>query len=379
MQGYQWPYYPRIGVGVSGYGWVDSQYKYTRVGDPGQSAHNTKLFAQGRFNLRLTPTYTNGSWFVQAQAEIIGNLNQLDVQPNVVDTDDLWVRTGVWKKWDITVGRFEAFPVYHLGMGLDLNTDERAGAYDGVHGAGHVPQPYLASYMYYRPRGPENAAVHLYFLDQRLRIEGLVQWGSDNIVNVLGDVATVNVLGARGAAIFDLGWIKFRYAHEYQWQFPPDPATAAHNEYRNRGGAGSIQLVFAPWIEFGPNFGKAITDAFLPSTVQADGSFLPHPGLSGDVLSYGGFLNVRPFDGMLIGTGANYTSFTNLHTNTSANANDKSTNTQYFVALQYLVNRQLFVKLVGGYAKTRFDFSFNNMLPYEDDMFSVRLRLMYLY
>ena len=38
-----------------------------------------------------------------------------------------------------------------------------------------------------------------------------------------------------------------------------------------------------------------------------------------------------------------------------------------------------FVKLVGGYAKTHFDFSFSNMVPYDDDMFSVRLRLMYLY
>ena len=78
---------------------------------------------------------------MQAQAELIANLDQLDVQPNVADTDDLWVRTGVWKSWDLTVGRFEAFSVYHLGMGLDLNTDERIGAYDASHGAGQVPQP----------------------------------------------------------------------------------------------------------------------------------------------------------------------------------------------------------------------------------------------
>ena len=58
--------------------------------------------------------------------------------------------------------------------------------------------------------------------------------------------------------------------------------------------------------------------------------------------------------------------------------NDQATNTQYFLALQYLVKHQLFVKVVGGYAKTHYDFSFSSM-TYDDDMFSVRVRLMYLY
>ena len=97
MQGHQWPYYPRIGVGLSGYGWVDTDYKRTRIGDVGQSDHTTKLFGQGRFALRVTPTYSNGTWFAQAQAELIANLDQLDPQLQVAGTDDLWVRTGVWK------------------------------------------------------------------------------------------------------------------------------------------------------------------------------------------------------------------------------------------------------------------------------------------
>ena len=369
MQGLQWPYYPRIGVGISGYGWVDTQYKQTRIGDPGQADHNTLLFAQGRYALRLTPTYTNGSWFVQAQAEVIANLNQLETQPRVVDTDDLWVRTGSWGKWDLTVGRFEAFTVYHLGMGLDLNTDERIGAYDATRGPGAVPQPYLASYMYYRPAGPENIAVHIYPV-RGLRMEILGQWGNDG---------ATNSVGGRPALIYDLGWLKLRVAAEYQWRFPVDPRPSSHNEYRNRGVAGSVQFVFAPWVEFGPNFGRAITDVFLPTGLQPDGSFLPDTGRSGDTVSYGGFLNFRPFGDMLIGTGYNFASFTNLHLNTATNEYDKSTNTQYFLALQYLVYKQLFVKVVGGYAKTHFDLSFSNMNSYDDDMFSVRVRLMYLY
>jgi hypothetical protein len=368
MQGLQWPYYPRIGVGVSGYGWVDTDYKRTRIGDPGQSDHTTTLFGQGRFALRLTPTYTNGSWFVQAQAELIANLNQLDPQPKVADTDDLWVRTGVWKSWDVTVGKFEAFPVYHLGMGLDLNTDERIGAYDQTHNAASVPQPYLASYLYYRPQNATNIAFHLY-PGRYVRLELLAQWGNDG---------TTNSLGGRPALILDFGWLKLRGAAEYQWRFAVDPGPAYHNEYRNRGFAVSAQFVLAPWVEFGPNYGRAISDVFLPGGLQSDGSFQPDSGKSGDITSLGGFLNFRPFTDMLIGVGGNYASFTNLHEN-AAGQKDQSTNTQYFLAVQYLVHQQLFVKVVGGYAKTHFDFSFNNMVPYDDDMFSIRLRLMYLY
>ncbi len=362
MQGYQWPYYPRIGVGISGYGWVDTDFKRTRIGDPGQSDHNTKLFMQGRYDLRVTPTYSNGSWFVQAQAEIIANLDQLDAQPFVADTDDLWVRTGVWKSWDITVGRYEAFSVYHLGMGLDLNTDERIGAYDASHGAGQVPQPYLASFLYYRPQGPGNISLHLYPVSG-LRLELLAQWGNNNLLNTLG---------GRPAIIYDLGFLKFRVAGEYQWQFPQDPAPSMHNEYKNRGVAGSIQVVLAPWLEFGPNVGRAITSVYTPSSNGED------TGKSGDIISYGGFANARLAEDFLIGVGANYASFTNLHKN-AAGQGDKSTNTQAFVALQYLVHHQLFVKVVGGYAKTHFDFSFSNAIPYDDDMYSVRVRLMYLY
>jgi len=369
MQGHQWPYYPRIGVGVSGYGWVDTSYKLTRIGDPAQSDHTTKLFEQGRFALRVTPTWSNGSFFVQAQAELIANVNQLDAQPVVADTDDLWIRTGVWKKWDITVGRFEAFPVHHLGMGLDLHTDERIGAYDGTHDALAVPQPYLASYLLYRAPGPASIALHVYPVTG-LRLELLAQWGNEG---------ETNDLGGRPALIYDLGWLKFRIAGEYQWRFPQDPSPTLHTESRNRGVAGSLQFVFAPWVEFGPNVGFAFTDTYLPAGIQPNGSFAPDPGLSGDIVNLGGFLNARPCSDLLIGVGGNYVSFTNLHQN-GAGQNDKSTNTQLFAAVQVLVYHQLFVKVVGNYAKTRFDFRFdNNMAPYYDDLFSLRVRLLYLY
>lgn len=371
MQGLQWPYYRRTGIGVSGYAWLDNDYKRTRIGDPNQSDHVTKYFQQGRFLLRVTPTFSRGIWFVQAQGEIVGNKDQLDHQPDVVDTDDLWVRVGAWNTFDITVGRFEAFEVYHLGMGLDINTDERIGAYDGAH---TPPQLYGATYLFYRPSGPGNIALHLYpFQDSTdpvgrflapLRVELLAQWGNDN---------TLNYKGGRPALIYDAGWLKLKVAAEYQWGTPQDPSPQAHNEVRKRGVAGSVQLVFAPWVELGVNAGASIEDLFTPSSMNdVDRT------RSGNETSYGGFLNARVFDDFLVGVGGNYAAFHNLHQNAEGEY-DRSTNTQYFVAIQYLVFHQLFLKLVGGYAKSHFEYSFSNMAPYDDDMYSVRLRAMYLF
>jgi hypothetical protein len=358
MQGLQWPYTPRTGIGVSGYGWLDNDYKLTRIGDPGQSPHTTKLFQQGRFLLRVTPTYSSGAWFAQAQAELVANKDQLDTQPNVVDADDVWVRTGDWQKWDVTLGRFEAFEVYHLGMGLDINTDERIGAYDGSHSP---PALYGATYLFYRPSGPGNIALHL-FPTPYLRLEILAQWGNDN---------TLNYVGGRPAVVFDVGWLKIKAAAEYQWGTPQDPAPTFRNEHRNRGVAGSVQLVFAPWVELGVNAGAAAFDVYDANSNGLDTT------LSGKEVSLGGFLNARLLPDLLLGLGGNYASQHNLHLN--AGTYDVSTNTQMFLAVQYLFYKQLFVKLVGGYAKSHFDYSFNQMNPYDDDMYSVRLRVMYLF
>jgi len=78
MQGLQWPYMPQSGVGISGYGWVDGNYRLIRTGNSAISPKFTELLDQGRFLLRVTPTYTNGQWFVQTQAEFVANTNQYD-------------------------------------------------------------------------------------------------------------------------------------------------------------------------------------------------------------------------------------------------------------------------------------------------------------
>ncbi|HEY2594090.1 MAG TPA: hypothetical protein VGK33_09340, partial [Chloroflexota bacterium] len=79
----------------------------------------------------------------------------------------------------------------------------------------------------------------------------------------------------------------------------------------------------------------------------------------------------------LLGAGGNYATLHNLLKDQDGNY-ERSTNLQVFIAAQYMFYRQLFVKVVGGYAKSHFENQATTS-PYDDDMFSVRLRVMYLY
>src|SRR5262249_30792322 len=144
--GLQSPYFPHTGIGISGYAWLDNGYEKIDRGDPTQADIKFWL-QQGRFVFRATPTYTSGRWFAQAQAELVATKEQPAGRLGFADVDDLWVRTGYWGSWDITVGRFEAWEVYHLGMGLDINTIERNGATDSTLSA---PSIYGVTFAYYR-------------------------------------------------------------------------------------------------------------------------------------------------------------------------------------------------------------------------------------
>jgi hypothetical protein len=365
FHGAQWPYYQRTGIGVSGYGWIDNSFEQINIGDPAAQSHRVREhLQQGRILLRVTPTYTLGGYFVQAQAEIVANKDQSSTQssiPSVPDADDVWVRIGAWKKWDLMFGRFEAFEIYHRGMGLDINTEERLGAFDDNN---KPPDIYGATYLFDRPGRPGNVAFHAYPMPW-LRFELLAQYGG---------LGPYNELGGRPAVIYDIGWLKLKAAAEYQWLTARNAGN--QDERQNRGVAASAQLVWAPYLEGGINYGYANNRVFTPNgnldtTATAETS------------SIGAFANARPLarllPDLLVGAGINYVSSGNEHFNTQTGYNDFASNTQTFVAVQYLVMKQLFVKLVGAYANSRFERSFSSAAPYNDEMYSARLRVLYLF
>jgi hypothetical protein len=351
----QWPYYPKTGIGVSGYVWIDSGYEDIKRGDPAEKGIKYWL-EQGRLLLRVTPTWSDGNYFVQGQAELVANKDQSQAQPIIADTDDIWIKAGQWKKWDLQFGRFEAWEVYHFGMGLDLYTLERNGATDTVY---TVPEIYGVTYAFYRPAGVGAQAIHIYPTDY-LRFELGTRFG-----NEFGS----NTLGARPVAVLDLGWLKAKAAGEYVKLTQQN--YGAPGEATQRGLGGGISIVADPYFEFGVNGAYGLVDLVSPDgTVSPTGSYTTYSG--------GGFANVRIVEDLLAGAGVDFTYLEDIHYDPALGRNQRFRHTQTFVALQYLVAKQLFVKVVGAYAKGEFAPTFGGVI-FNNEMYSARLRLQYLF
>jgi len=362
MHGMPWPYYPKTGIGVSGSVWVDTGYEAIKRTNTAE-ANTKQLVSQGRAVLRVTPTLSSGSWYAQAQGEFVGNEDQSVAQPNVVDIDDLWIRAGQWKSWDLQLGRFEAFEVYHFGMGLDLNTLERLGAQGSQ--TRNPPDVFELggnSNIVYRQSGPTNLAAHFYPTDT-LRVELLGQFGFDT-------ASGIDTIGARPALVFDVGWLKLKAAGDVRKQFP---SLSSSKESRTlQGGAAALQFVVDPYFELGGNFAYGSIKHYSPTNSTdpnaAQGDFDTAGSLTD--LDAGGFANLRIVDGLVLGTGANY----NQEKDEQAGI---FTHLQAFGAVQVRALPQLYIKLVGAYAKGHL--APGGVAAWDNTMTSARLRLLYVF
>jgi hypothetical protein len=397
FHGLQWPYMAKTGVGVSGSIWVDSGYEKISRGSA-TVPNTTRWLQQGRAVLRVTPTYTKGSFFIQGQVELVANGCQGTGSSScdqggtgTVDTDDLWLRFGHWNIWDIKVGRFEGWEVYHTGMGLDVNTLERRGAWDVTQGIGYsglnAPDYYGVNFLHDRPRGMGLGYIgaHAYPL-RFVRLESLTEIGTNDTAST-GN----NFFGERGTLIFDIGWLKLKGGAEYEKKTSGDQQydgttgkKADQKQYTTRKGyGGSVQFVFDPYVELGGNIAQG-------STVAKDNQGSPDPNTeSNTVTSVGGFLNVRPaprtiVEDLMLGLGVNWTTWYGTHKVDPTYPANYADQLQMFGALQYLVAKQLFVKAVFAYARADLQPSTSNApgsgaLYYSNEMYSFRVRLMYLY
>jgi hypothetical protein len=362
FNGLQWPYYPKTGIGVSGYVWIDGGYETISRGNPSEQGINY-LLQQGRFLLRATPTWSDGRWFVQGQAEIVANKDQTASAPLFPLADDVWVRVGRWNTFDLQLGRYQAWEIYHFGMGLDLNTLERNGAIDGSSGY-TVPSIYGVTYAFYRPAGVGGAAIHLYPAES-VRFELGTQFGNE---------AGANVLAGRPVAVLDLGWLKFKVGGE--WKRQTDQAVGGKGSLDQRGAGAALQFVVDPHVEFGANAAYGWFD----HTSSVDGSF--DTAGSGTNYSLGAFANARivpPIRDLLVGGGLNYTYLQDKHYDPTLRRDGNFDHWQGFGAVQYVLFKQLYIKVVGGYALANLNPTFTMVNPYFNTMYSARLRLMYLF
>jgi len=398
FHGLQWPYMPRSGVGISGYVWVDTGYERITRGQGAFVFANTKEeVQQARAVLRATPTYSDGAFFVQGQVEVVGNGDQIhsqnDVGAGIVDVDDLWIRVGTWNVWDLKVGRYEAWEMYHTGMGLDINTIERRGATQSSFGSNFDrPDYYGVTFLHDRPalQNVGNVALHLYPTSY-LRFELLGQLGADGVQTNGGS----NYIGGRPAAILDLGWLKLKAAGEWEKRTLSDtlvvPGTDANGNpiqtnadskfsQVEKGIGGSMQFVFSKW-EAGVSGGVGWRNSNPNNEGSQDPVGTDRTASVGVFANVSGDLVMPRLKDLLVGGGFNWTTRTDANKDTQGRV-DYTANLQTFGAVQYLVAHQLFVKGVVAYARSDFDLSAlngGNGGLWSDYMLSLRVRLMYLF
>jgi hypothetical protein len=360
FHGLQWPYYPKTGIGVSGDLWVDSSYQHTirRLPNEPNGRGLTEFLQQGRQVLRFTPTWSGGEWFVQGQTELVANEDQGQAQPNglFVTVDDLWLRAGKWKKFDVQVGRLEGWEIYHFGMALDLHTAERV----GPNAQTLAPQIYGVTALMYRPQSFGAGAVHLYPTDWlRFEIEGRY-----------GNEAAQNGLGGRAVGIVDLGWMKIKGGAEYEDLSPE--ADSGKGDQKTYGAGGALQFVFDPWVEFGVN------GAYGWQTTTDPVSGNPSPAQSFQTYSLGAFANAHVIGDLIVAGGINYTYYVDQEYDATLRRTLNRDNWQGFGALQYTLWKQLYIKGVVGYALANFN-PIGSNVSYFNTMISGRLRLELLF
>ena len=376
FHGLQWPYMPalnkdqRFVVGLSGFGWLDTAYQKFGPWGMGQStldaARINYLKEQGRFLLRITPTYAfRDGVFVQGQVELVGTLDQTSSRGDLggADTDDLFLRVGKWNTWDFQVGRFEGWEVFHLGMGLDQNTFERQGAASAP-GLSNFPISFYGlTDNQFRPAGPAgNAAVHYYPLPY-LRFE---------LLGTVGTLNQNNVYATRPVAILDFGWVKLKAGVEYRRQSgqPVDNQT----DVKLKGAGGAVQFVFLPHVEFGLNAAQGTVE-----TIDDVGRASLKDSFTRT--SFGAFLNVSngsPRYPVLFGVGSLFTKTEDQNNVLVADRVNEYWLYQGYAAVQYVFRGQFFIKLVGSFSRGHWDTN-DPAIVFDNEMYSARLRFAYLF
>jgi hypothetical protein len=374
FHGAQWPYMPpltpakHLVIGLSGWGWVDTAYEAFGPWGANPSAEQSRIKywkQQARLLLRATPTYTFDDYFIQGQVELVGTGDQTISRSDVggADTDDLWLRIGKWNRWDLQVGRFEGWEVFHLGMGLDQNTFERKGAV-GIGESQYNIAFYGVTDNQFRPLGPAgNLAFHYYPLPH-LRFEALGMVGS----------LSGPAYATRPVAILDLGWLKLKFGAEYQ--HVGGQQASDRTDVTSRGVGGAVQLVFYPHFEIGLNAAQGTIVAFDPAGRQ---------DLKGSLTrtSFGGFANVSNGDRrhpLIFGVGSMFTRNVDQNNILLNGVVDNYWLYQGFVAVQYVIQEQFYVKVVGGYSRGHWLTAGNDPpIVFDDEMYSARLRFSYYF
>lgn len=328
-------------IDLSGYFWVDTGYmkrENARTGQYDQEAN----YMQGRFVLAADYHQQLGDFYAAARTEFIGFVNEFTKSQFEAHVLDAFVQLGQpW--WDVQVGRFLAWEVYHRGSGIELFTAEETGALNGP-----------ALYWLQTTRGYRNesgqAAIHLYPADF-IGVE---------IAAIYGQEQNQNNYGVRPAIDLRYEGLRLMLGFEYYDQSPQTSADKVSTTLT--GFAARLQYELADVFRVGASVARSELEA-----IRIDGE--PDAEKSGETLSFGGYADVD-FWISSVGLGYNLTIAKN-------DQGEENKHHQAFVS--YLVRLPidgLSVKAVYGYALAAIE-DIDIGASWENTMHSFRLRLAY--
>lgn len=261
---------------------------------------------RGRFVMGPTFTHEFGkNFFLQARGEIVAWVRE---QQNVyqINVDDVYARFGQKGLWDLSVGRFFSWRVYHRGRGFDLFTVEDLGACMSGDCAGQnpnnfAPRMYEVSHIYMRGT-PGRAAVHIY----------PTEWSGIELLAEYGSTSTSKFLGGRAAGTIFHKYFRLSGAAEYSnsspTKTPTDPITGMQvncptcGETNRYGFGGGAEVTLKP-LEAGFNIAQGYTETFSAVNGTSNGT--------SSILSMGGYVEFDPgyfFNtSVILGGGLNWT------------------------------------------------------------------------
>jgi hypothetical protein len=300
-----------------------ARYKYPEQPDRPKETLND---LRGRFVLgpSFHHQFADSSYFLNVVAQFVAWVQEQNNEYQI-NADDVYVQLGNGKKWDLQVGRFMTWRVYHKGLGFDLYTLEDNGASKSfpISNNDFAVHTYEADYIFLRNSpyvGGEvagRAALHYYPADI-LGFELAAAYG-------LADNRGSDTLGGRLA--MDLQWtfLQLTAAGEYRQQVQTGPPNAIQNagtpteravecadcgSSSNYGFGSGLRLAFSP-VYVGGNFAIG-WDEKNQLVGNAEGK--PEPDLSATDrrMSFGGFFELDVGSWLLsraliLGVGANRT------------------------------------------------------------------------
>jgi hypothetical protein len=106
--------FPKLTIPIQfdGYFWVDTGYMKRTNAQSGQY-DQAAAYMQGRYVLGATYYAEKGEFFGLARGQFIGLVNEFSKSQYEPHTLDAYVQAGLKRKFDIQVGRFLAWEVYH--------------------------------------------------------------------------------------------------------------------------------------------------------------------------------------------------------------------------------------------------------------------------